>query len=188
MTKDLDKYKIDISLPDYILAHGYILGKRSTNDYIRLEKKDSDDKSVIICHRNAKGHWLWFSPSDDLRGRSIFDFFFSHNRNAFWEQAIKSLDDYMKTGKAVYTDKSRFNTQPKEVSKNDALKHFAECQPLNDKTFLKGRGVDEKIINHPYFNGYILNRVFTEKDSGKMHVNVAFPMINEKGEILQAFL
>jgi len=183
MKKDLEKYKTEISLPDYVIAHGYNPAKRSTNDYIRLEKKDGEDKSIIICHRNAKGHWLWFSPSDDLRGRTIFDFYFASNKNATWEKAIGSLDEYIKTGKAVFTENSKFNTPPKEVTKTEALKHFAECQPLTDDSFLKGRGIKDEILNHPYFKGYILNKTFTDKESGITHVNCAFPMINEIGEI-----
>lgn len=189
---DFEKYKSQISLPDFLKdVYGFRKDEGSSQNYPKL--KCSETGEVFVVKKNHKGHYTYFDiHNDNIKGKTILDYvqkrlsiekFGNEGKLISLPEVAKYLDSYIKTGKVVAPENSTFVLNNESLSKDYITKVLLELKPLNDHTFLKSRGIAEDVFNGRLFNGVIFNKDFFDEETEAKHVNTVFKMWSQDGVI-----
>jgi hypothetical protein len=187
---ELDRFKRDIDLVDYAQRHGYQVEKEGKQGNWHQLKKD--DEMLIVTRKGD--HQVYLNPGDDRDKGSVVDF--AKTRGAEGHglnlgQVRQELRQYLDGNPAP----PREYAQPVDVAKLNALPVGPEQErqaqeerktrlisevlgvnkELTDRSYLHSRGIEDKTIDAPAFQG----RIFTAQQNE--HKNTAFPLYNEQG-------
>ncbi|QNP54508.1 toprim domain-containing protein (plasmid) [Hymenobacter qilianensis] len=188
---ELDQFKRDIDLVDYAQRHGYQVQKEGRRgDWHQLEKEGE----VLIISRKGD-HQVYLNTGDDRDKGSVIDFAKTrggdgHGLNL--GQVRLELREYLNDGAALARQYApaptvaRLNALPvsdpnheRQVEEDRKTRLIAEVlgvkKELTDRSYLHGRGIEDKTLDNPAFQG----RIFTAQQNG--HKNTAFPLYNEQG-------
>ena len=188
---ELDRFKRDIDLVDYAQRQGYEVKKEGKRgDWHQLQKEGE----VLIVTRKDD-HQVYLNTGDDRDKGSVIDF--AKTRGGDGQglnlgQVRQQLREYLNDGAAptrVYApvpDVSRLNALPvgdpgheRQAEEDRKTRLISEVlgvkKDLTDRTYLHGRGIEDKTIDAPAFQG----RIFTAQQNE--HKNTAFPLYNEHG-------
>ncbi|RZK33282.1 MAG: hypothetical protein EOO61_15580, partial [Hymenobacter sp.] len=185
---ELDKFKRDIDLVDYAQRQGYEVKKEGRRgDWHQLEKEGE----VLIVTRKDD-HQVYLNTGDDRDKGSVIDFAKTrggdgHGLNL--GQVRQQLREYLNDAPAptrVYAqpvDVARLNALPvtdeRQAEEERKTRLIAEVlgvkKELTDRTYLHSRGIEDKTLDSPAFQG----RIFTAQQNE--HKNTAFPLYNENG-------
>ncbi|MGI4734212.1 MAG: toprim domain-containing protein [Janthinobacterium lividum] len=185
---ELERFKRAIDLVDYAQRQGYEVKKEGKRgDWHQLEKEGE----VLIVTRKDD-HQVYLNTGDDRDKGSVIDFAKTrggdgHGLNL--GQVRQQLREYLNDGPAP----TRVYVQPVDVVRLSALPVGDERQAeeerktrliaevlgvkkeLTDRTYLHSRGIEDKTLDSPAFQG----RIFTAQQNE--HKNTAFPLYNENG-------
>jgi hypothetical protein len=70
--RELDTFKRDISLVEYVVSSGYAVDRRASSRSSVVLSDSKGDK--IIVARERDGHWVYFSVRDESNNGTIIDF------------------------------------------------------------------------------------------------------------------
>jgi hypothetical protein len=188
---ELDRFKRDIDLVDYAERQGYQVTKEGKRgDWHELRK---DGEMLIVTRKDD--HQVYLNTGDDRDRGSVIDFAKTRGGDGAGlnlGQVRQELRAYLNDGAAPAREYAR----PVDVAKLNALsvgnpelerqqeeerktRLISEVlgvkKELSDRSYLHGRGIEDKTIDAPAFQG----RIFTAQQNE--HKNTAFPLYNEQG-------
>ena len=188
---ELDRFKRDIDLVDYAQRQGYEVKKEGRRgDWHQLEKEGE----VLIVTRKDD-HQVYLNTGDDRDKGSVIDFAKTRGgdgRGLNLGQVRQQLREYLNDGPAparAYAsvpDVVRLNALPvgdpnqeRQAEEDRRTRLISEVlgvkKELTDRSYLHSRGIEDKTIDNPAFQG----RIFTAQQNE--HRNTAFPLYNENG-------
>ncbi len=183
MMKDLNKYKKEISLPDFLISHfGFQeSSEKSTRSNPRLENRETGE--IFIIKKNIAGYYTYWSPKDpEIKGKTILDFMQERlkreGKGASLYQVALTLDNYIRSGKIVSTENSVFRLAEKRYEISSLEK---EIKPLMNQYFFKKRGISEHMLETPVFKNIFGEREYFDKKKGKVYSNVVVKLFDETG-------
>jgi hypothetical protein len=189
---DFDKYKSQISLPDFLKdVYGFKKDEGSSQNYPKLKCNETGE--VFVVKKNHKGHYTYFDiHNDNIKGKTILDYVqkrlsiekFGHEgKLVSLPDVAKYLDNYIKTGKFVSPENSSFILNNESLSKDYITKVLLELKPFQEPSFLSNRGITEETFNGNLFKGVIFNKDFYDEETKTMHINTVFKMWSQEGVI-----
>ncbi len=185
---ELDKFKRDIDLVDYAQRQGYEVKKEGKcGDWHQLAK---DGEVLIVTKKDD--HQVYLNTGDDRDKGSVIDFAKTRGgdgRGLNLGQVRQELREYLNDGPApsrtyaTAPDVARLNALPvgdeRQAEEKRKTRLISEVlgvrKELTDRTYLHTRGIEDKTIDNPAFQG----RIFTAQQND--HKNTAFPLYNENG-------
>lgn len=188
---ELDRFKRDIDLVDYAQRHGYQVQKEGKRgDWHQLEKQGE----VVIVTRKDD-HQVYLNTGDDRDKGSVIDFAKTRGgdgRGLNLGQVRQELREYLNDGAAPARqyapapEVARLNALPvgdpnheRQAEEDRKTRLIAEVlgvkKELTDRSYLHGRGIEDKTLDNPAFQG----RIFTAQQNE--YKNTAFPLYNEQG-------
>ncbi len=183
MMKDLNKYKKEISLPDFLISHfGFQESReKSTRSNPRLENRETGE--IFVIKKNVAGYYTYWSPKDpDVKGKTILDFMQERlkreGKGASLYQVALTLDNYIKSGKIVTAENSVFRLKGK---KYDVFSLEKEISPLTNRYFFEKRGISSNILETPVFKNVFGERVYFDEKKGKVYSNIVVKLFDETG-------
>lgn len=187
---ELDRFKRAIDLVDYAQRHGYQVKKEGKQgNWHQLQK---DGEMLIVTRKDD--HQVYLNPGDDRDKGSVIDF--AKTRGADGHglnlgQVRQELRQYLDGNPAPPceyaqpVDIARLNNLPvgpeqeRQAQEERKTRLISEVlgvnKELTDRTYLHSRGIEDKTIDSPAFQG----RIFTAQQNE--HKNTAFPLYNEQG-------
>jgi len=183
---DYNKYKRDISLPDFLINNfGFYPDKGSSSHYPKL-KNDSTGE-VLVIKKNNEGYYTYFNVHDDrVKGCSILDFMQdrlskddSAGRRPSLITVAQTLDGYLKSGKVVQPDNSKFYIESSIWNPETNFSDVKLLRPIVTNEFLKGRGFSKETLEHPLFKGVFYERDYNK--DGNVFTNTAIKLYNLTG-------
>jgi len=141
---ELDRFKTDINLVEYLASQGYELDRYESSKNSMI-MRDGHDK--IIVSTSDQGHGIYFNVHDDRDNGTIIDFVQNH-QNKNLGQVRKELRPWI--GQRELIDVPRYE-KPKHITsdRNKPLKAYIKAQEgRND--YLASRGIDT-VQNDPRF-------------------------------------
>lgn len=187
MNKQLEKYKTEISLVDFIQSLGGAIDttKSTKNscviDYI---------KDKLVVKKNDNNHYIYFNLNNNRDNGTIIDFIQNRNKNMNFQSIMTTLFNFMKKG---YIPSIKLN--PTEKSEEEFENYSYTLDPIdkpNIKRLEELRGIDRTIIEE--FKSVIKidnkkNFVFPlyKKEEGKELVKVGYELKNKgfKGNLFE---
>jgi hypothetical protein len=183
---DFNKYKTEISLPDFLIEnYNFLPDEGSSMKYPKL--KNTIDGQVLVIKKNANGQYTYFDVHNDaVKGRSILDFVQSRltceNPNGKAPSLLavaQVLDAYIKSGKVVAPDNSKYYVDRTMWSKDSILKDLMGLSQITSNDYLKSRGLSESTLNDPLWKGMFFERRYSK--DGNVITNTAVKMSNYEG-------
>jgi hypothetical protein len=188
---ELDRFKQSIDLVDYAQRHGYQVSKEDKKGNWHL--LDKDDEKLLVTRKGD--HQVYLNTGNERDSGSVIDF--AKTRGGDGQglnlgQVRQELRQYLDGNPAppreyaTPVDISRLNALPvgdpnrdKQVEEDRKTQLIAEVlgvkKELTDRSYLHGRGIEDKTIDNPAFQG----RIFTAQQNE--YKNTAFPLYNEQG-------
>jgi hypothetical protein len=185
---ELDRFKRDIDLVDYAQRQGYEIKKEGKRgDWHQLAK---DGEVLIVTKKDD--HQVYLNTGDDRDKGSVIDFAKTRGgdgRGLNLGQVRQELREYLNDGPApsrtyaTAPDVAKLNSLPvgdeRQAEEERKTRLISEVlgvkKELTDRTYLHSRGIEDKTIDNPAFQG----RIFTAQQNE--HKNTAFPLYNENG-------
>jgi hypothetical protein len=185
---ELDRFKRDIDLVDYAQRQGYEIKKEGKRgDWHQLSK---EGEVLIVTKKDD--HQVYLNTGDDRDKGSVIDFAKTRGgdgRGLNLGQVRQELREYLNDAPApsrsyaTAPDVARLNALPvgdeRQAEEERKTRLIAEVlgvkKELTDRTYLHNRGIEDKTIDSPAFQG----RIFTAQQNE--HKNTAFPLYNENG-------
>ena len=188
---ELDRFKRDIDLVDYATRSGYEVTKEGRNGHWHQLEKDGE--KLIVTKKDD--HQVYLNVGDDRDKGSIIDFAKTRGGDGSGlnlGQVRQELRGYLNDGPAPvrqYAEApnvARLNALPvgdpnheRQAEEDRKTRLISEVlgvkKELTDRSYLHGRGIEDKTIDSPAFQG----RIFTAQQNE--HKNTAFPLYNESG-------
>ena len=186
------KIKEQVELPELLTHYGYNLKKGEDLGKGKWHVFEGDDTLVVFKGRG--NDWMYFNSHDDRDKGSVIDWM----KNRVNSGRIVGIDQ--QPGRNVWqTVNDHFRAylnlpedqRPKlelpPISQTAPGEKFhsiytKDCRPLENTTYLEGRGITKSTIENPQFAGRILNQLHTVQKEGmpaKTFVNTAFPAYHE---------
>lgn len=199
---NLDKYKTDISLPDFLKNQlGWTLAVGSTNKQPKL--KSPDGELLLIIKINHKGHYTcWNAYESDpflndrpntgekkiYPGATIIDIIqWQHNRitgnNLTIPEVAKILDEYISRGETISKDASEYTYEKEHLSGEKVFTAVrTNTVPLEDTRFLQSRGIDPRMLKHSkIWQDVFRNVKFYNPATRQTFINTATRLVSPSG-------
>ncbi|MBW3127170.1 toprim domain-containing protein [Hymenobacter profundi] len=186
------KIKEQVELPELLSHYGYTLKKGEDLGKGKWHVFEGDDTLVVFKGRG--GDWMYFNAQDDRDKGSVIDWMKNRvhsgrisgiaqapDRNV-WQAANDHFRAYLNLPEA---ERPRLDLPPvAETAPGEKFHsiYTKNCRPLENTTFLEGRGITKSTLARPQFAGRILNQFHTVQREGmpaKTYVNTAFPAYHE---------
>lgn len=186
------KIKEQVELPELLSHFGYTLKKGEHLGRGKWHVFEGDDTLVVFKGRG--GDWMYFNAQDDRDKGSVIDWMknrVSSGRIAGITQAPgrnlwQAVNDHFRAYLNLpEPQRPRLDLPPiSETAPGEKFHSIftKDCRPLEDTTYLEGRGISQATLQHPQFVGRILNHRHTVQRAGlppKTYVNTAFPAYHE---------
>ena len=165
--KELESFKREINLTEYMAANGYMLNWResSTNSAVMTNR---DDKLIVA--KGTTGFWIYFSVRDDSDNGTIIDFCQNRTGKSFGE-IKKELRPWLDVSKPSKLKQNQYKLDLKPVNKNreQVLKKLAKTSVITNHPYLESRGIKESTLNNSRFEASVRldnygNAVFPHQD------------------------
>lgn len=186
MNIDFNKYKTEISLPDFLIDnYGF---KPDTGSSLRYPKLKNDiTGEVLVIKRNANDQYTYFSVHDDsVKGRSILDFVQKelakdnpNGKQPSLTVVAQTLEGYMTSGKVVPPDNSKYYIDATIWNKDDNFSDIKKLKEILENDFLKSRGFSKRTLENSLFRGTFFERSYNK--DGIVHTNTAIKLFNTEG-------
>lgn len=181
--KDLNKYKTEISLPDFLVSHfGFQESEdKSTHSNPRLENRETGE--VFVIKKNNAGFYTYWSPYDsETKGKTILDFMQQRLKKgdkvpSLYEVA-QVLDNYISSGKIIKAEDSIFRLSGK---KHDISRLGNEIKPLTSNYFFQQRGISDSMLESRAFKGVFGEREYIDNKNGNVYKNIVVKLFNKEG-------
>ncbi|WP_170172711.1 toprim domain-containing protein [Hymenobacter rigui] len=186
------KIKEQVELPELLSHFGYTLKKGEHLGRGKWHVFEGDDTLVVFKGRG--GDWMYFNAQDDRDKGSVIDWMknrVSSGRIAGIAQPPgrnlwQAVNDHFRTYLNL-PEQQRPRLELPPIAETAPGEKFLsiytkDCRPLENTTYLEGRGISQATLRHPQFVGRILNHRHTVQRPGlppKTYVNTAFPAYHE---------
>jgi hypothetical protein len=155
------------------------LTKYSEHNNHRAKERD------IIIHKSNEGEYKFFTRGDDTKfaNGSVFDLIQGHTNKNFVE-TLSILDSFI-AQQGLGNDDLSLNIQQSSRSKEiieKAISEHSNVRPIDNYSYLNGRGITTEMANHPLFKKQIYNAKHTTID-GTTYDNTVFPIRGNTGII-----
>lgn len=135
-TDELERFKVDINLPDYLARQGYEVDKKtSSKDSVCM--RSSNEKLIITT--DSQGHGIYFDVKDDSNKGSIIDFVQKH-QGLNLGQVRKELRPIL----GIQDPVSERVYKPKPITRDhtQVIHSFKRMEEVTSHKYLESRGVD----------------------------------------------
>lgn len=195
--RSLDWYKEKISLPDFLLQHGFVDADRTAERSRRMFNPKSGELYILYKKDNKFLYWdplqSSFVSDKGIKHKtySIIDFVqsrkeykekipFGKSFNLGYVRGI--LDKYCNSPQFVASENSSFRMR--DVSSNFTSDQLAfnilnNLSPLNDTGYLNRRCICNDVAKNDIFKNTVFNSIFTLPELNKSFTNTAFVLGNE---------
>ena len=165
-TDELEHFKRDINLPEYLSSEGYIQDK-SLSSRNSVVMRNDHDKLIVATGKD--GHGIYFNVKNDRDSGTIIDFI-QNRRSANLGEVRVELRQYLREPK--YAQKRIEKPIPTTSDRQRIIKDYAKTKPTEQHAYLAKRGISSDVLKDPRFTG----RVRTD-DRG----NAIFPHYDRQG-------
>ena len=162
MRDELERFKTDINLSEYMALHGYSLSLKESSKTSAIMRHDNRDKLVVT--RNKNNHWVYFSVRDNSDNGSIIDF---HQK--------RTGNNLGKTRQELRGFHGLPALNGKFMKTKDRAKILCELEGMkiiNNHSYLAQRGINKTLLE---------NERFRETIKLDAHNNVVFPHRDKSG-------
>ena len=185
---ELDRFKRDIDLVEYAQRQGYEVKKEGKRgDWHQLAK---EGEVLIVTKKDD--HQVYLNTGDDRDKGSVIDFAKTRggdggglNLGQVRQELREYLNDAPAPSRSYATvpDVAKLTGLPvgdeRQAEEERKTRLISEVlgvkKELTDRTYLHSRGIEDKTLDNPAFQG----RIFTAQQNE--HKNTAFPLYNEHG-------
>jgi len=179
-------------LPELLSHYGYALKKGEVLGKGKWHVFEGDDTLVVFKGRG--GDWMYFNAQEDRDKGSVIDWLKNRvNSGRIAGIAVQpgrnvwqTVNDYFRAYLNLSAEqRPRLDLPPLAPTAPGEKFHSIytkNCRPLEDTTYLEGRGITRSTLANPQFAGRILNHVHTVQRPGlpaKTFDNTAFPAYHE---------
>lgn len=187
--KNLDDYKREIHLGEFMKHYGFEQHKRSSVNHLRMKNENTGE--LFIVQKNSRGHYTYWDPGNpSVRGSTVIDFVqhrYHHERasgrDVFDLGRVRGvLDRYL--GASVYIAPERSEMKistDKPKLRGDILIEEYDLKPYKQDKFLTSRGISRETLDSDLFKNSVYNSTYIQKDTGNKHVNTAFIIRDSEG-------
>ncbi|MFV0536357.1 MAG: toprim domain-containing protein [Dysgonomonas sp.] len=196
---DLNKYKTEISLPDFLReVYGWTKAEGSTNSQPKLKSPSGDMQLVIKM--NQKGHYTCWNTyendpfyntkeEDDKRlkaGSTIIDVVQWEHQNRTGKllsitEVAAFLEGFLKNEKLLAANSS-FQLEKELITNEIAFtKLRTEALPLTDTAYLESRGINPQVLKTKTWEGVFCNVKFYSAAAKTTYINTATRLVNKSG-------
>ena len=149
---ELERFKRDISLPEYAASLGYqlIRNESSRNSYV-MERESDNDKIIVATAQD--GHGIYFSVRDNQDNGSIIDFV-QRRKGMNLGQVRKELRPWIGADPVQVTQKIK-RPVPSTADRQKVFQAIAASQPAGAHEYLVSRGIHPETLTDPRFAGVI---------------------------------
>ncbi len=162
---ELERFKTNINLVEYVSSKGYELNKRESSGNSKIMEKAGDK---IIVATDKDGHGIYFSVRDDNDNGSIVDFI-KNRQNLSLGHIRKELRNF--SGLPQHEIKNKSLSRPVVTSKDiqKVLIAYSKTFSAIPSYLIDKRCIDDKTIKDPRFSSvirvdYNKNAVFPHYD------------------------
>ena len=191
MKYDFNKYKTEISLPDFlrdVLGWKHVEGSTFKNP----KMQSPIDSQTIVIRKNPKGHYTYFDVHNDkIKGASILDLMQQHifettGKFPTLSEVGKMLQGYIDGGKTVLPKDSNYSLDNQLLDTNFVLKMIMNSKPVHANTkFFENRGFDLNVLNTSEWKDVFFEHEQPYQDpiskTTKVHNNICCRLSNVKG-------
>ena len=176
----VESYKSNINLVTYLAANGWnpVRGKHTQN-WAAMEEGATGRKLMI--HRvKETGHYAYKSFQDNHDKGTIINLVSQQlaldlgSRDG-WKQLHAHLSPMVGNLYAIHESIRPTGLKDLDRLSESATAQLLNIQPLQDRSWLHSRHINDSIIDSPEFKGQIVQRPFETK-SGYTGMNTAFPI------------
>jgi hypothetical protein len=165
MGNELERFKKEINLPQYMASHGYSLVRKDSTPTSIVMQHDSGDKLVVS--RQHDGHWTYFNTGDRADNGSVIDFHQKKTGHNLGETR-KALRQWAGISHEVIKE---FAKEIKPASRDRAaMSHeISQMESVASSKYLTARGISDETLNNDRFHGTIKadarrNHAFPHRD------------------------
>jgi len=163
---ELERFKREISLPEYAASEGYdlISNESSRNSFVMQRESDNDK---IIVATGQDGHGIYFSVRDNADNGSIIDFL-QRRKGLNLGQVRKELRPWI--GQSAPINHKIKKPVPSTADRQKVLQVIGRSQPAGTHEYLVNRGIHSETLADLRFSGVIRrdqrgNALFLHYDS-----------------------
>lgn len=173
---DFNKYKTQINLVDYLVRiKGWKIEEKGRSP--KLICPDSGDKFIFKMNKlNQYTYWDLHNP-DNCKGKTIFDVILREHelkgQKTSFSAIANSLERFMLSGEYIEPDKCKFDIAG-SLSNQQIASAINSCIPLNDLSYLTGRGLSESIILDNIFKDVVKEKIVFDKETRISSKAIAF--------------
>ena len=166
---ELERFKREISLPEYAASEGYnlIRNESSRNSYV-MQRESDNDKIIVATAQD--GHGIYFSVRDNQDNGSIIDFV-QRRKGMNLGQVRKELRPWIGADPVQIPQKIK-RPVPSTADRQKVFQVIAASQPAGAHEYLVSRGIHPETLQDARFAGVI---------RGDQRGNALFPHYDREG-------
>lgn len=149
---ELERFKREISLPEYAASEGYELIKNESSRNSIIMQRESDNDKIIIATA-ADGHGIYFSVRDDQDNGSIVDFV-QKRKGLNLGQVRKELRPWIGADPIQVTHRIK-KPLASTADRQKVLQVMGRSQPAGKHAYLVSRGIHPETLSNSRFAGVI---------------------------------
>jgi hypothetical protein len=149
---ELERFKREISLPEYAASEGYdlIRNESSRNSYV-MQRESDNDKIIVATAQD--GHGIYFSVRDDQDNGSIIDFV-QRRKGMNLGQIRKELRPWIGADPVQVPQKIK-RPVPSTADRQKVFQVIAVSQPAGAHEYLISRGIHSETLSDLRFSSVI---------------------------------
>ena len=154
MDFELERFKIDVMLPELAAARGYALDRRASSRNSVVMRHPDGDK-IIIARYEGTTHWVYFSVRDDRDNGTVIDFLQNRGVGSLG-MVRKTLRDWLGTARPD-SQLPLFvkDLQPVSRDRASVMAAWEMAEPCPALPYLTGRGLGPDVLARPLFVGCV---------------------------------
>ena len=154
MDFELERFKIDVMLPELAAARGYALDRRASSRNSVVMRHPDGDK-IIIARYEGTTHWVYFSVRDDRDNGTVIDFLQNRGIGSLG-MVRKTLRDWLGTARPD-SQLPLFvkDLQPVSRDRASVMAAWEMAEPCPALPYLTGRGLGPDVLALPLFVGCV---------------------------------
>ena len=176
---DFDRFKRDISLPEFFSSRGYVLRENESSQNSMVMHRAADNGKVVVAKGYPKGFWIFFSVRSNESG-TILDAAVMEGMGADVAEAAKALTPYLGGGSGhlkgfetpARVKQMALALEPHQTNRSGIQRSFDKTSVITHHLYVEYRGISTEITAHHRFKGCI------RKDD---YGNAVFPHHDRKG-------
>ncbi len=148
---ELEQFKTDINLVDYVTSLGYSIDKQESSRS-NIVMRDSHNDKIIITQHSTTQHWIYWSDRDKADKGTIIDFI-QRRRGLSLGQVRKELRSWTLSQGPVSHVHHVVQSKP-DIKL--MLDQYQQTKPISDHPYLiNERKIPLSTLHHPKFAGRI---------------------------------